>query len=99
MYRIKRTPEFAEWLDNLRDRTARARLIRRLEKAARGNLGDINKRIGPRVYEMREFFVPGWRMYYTVRNDTLIIMLGGGDKSSQKTDIATAIRLAERLED
>ena len=98
MYRIKRTPEFAEWLDSIRDRTAKARLIRRLEKAARGNLGDI-KRIGPRVYEMREFFGPGWRMYYTVRNDTLIIMLGGGDKSSQKTDIAMAIRLAERLED
>ncbi len=89
---------FAQWLDGLKDRQAKARLIRRLEKAAAGNLGDVRP-VGSGVYEMREFFGPGWRMYYTKRGDTLIIMLGGCDKSRQKADIAKAIRLAESLED
>ena len=98
MYRIKRTAVFANWLNDLKDRSAKARLIRRLEKAACGNLGDV-KPVGNRVYEMREFFGPGWRMYYTIRGDTLIIMLGGGDKSSQSADITAAIRLEKSLED
>ncbi|HGG58735.1 MAG TPA: type II toxin-antitoxin system RelE/ParE family toxin [Gammaproteobacteria bacterium] len=98
MYQIKRTAAFAQWLDGLKDRTAKARLIRRLEKAAAGNLGDV-KAVGSGVNEMREFFGPGWRMYYTKRGATLIIMLGGGDKSSQANDIAKAIQLAASLED
>ncbi len=98
MYRIKRTPEFAAWLDSIRDRTARARLIRRLERAAAGNLGDVRP-VGEGVFEMREFFGPGWRMYYTIRGGHLIVMLGGGDKGSQRRDIARAIALARRLED
>lgn len=57
--------------------------------------------MGPRrtIIEMREFFGPGWRMYYTERNGMLIVMLGGGDKSTQKSDIAKAIALAATLED
>jgi len=98
MYRIKRTDEFVAWLDGLRDRQAKARLIRRLEKAARGNLGDV-KPVGGGVFEMREHFGPGWRMYYTKLGNTLIIMLGGGDKSSQAADIAKAVNLAKRLEE
>lgn len=98
MYRIKRTEEFARWLDGLKDRASKARLIRRLQKAAKGNLGDV-KPVGNGVFEMREFFGPGWRMYYTQRNDVLIVMLGGGDKSTQQRDIARAIELAESLEE
>ena len=63
MYSILRTEQFASWLDGLRDRLTRARLIRRLEKAEVGNLGDV-KPVGDGIYEMREFFGPGWRMYY-----------------------------------
>lgn len=64
-------------------------MLRRLEKAQRGLLGDV-KSVGDGVYEMREFFGPGWRMYYIQRGEMLIIMLGGGDKSSQSKDIVAA---------
>ncbi len=74
------------------------RLIRRLEKAAKGNLGDV-KPACHGVFEMREHFGPGWRMYYTMRGNTPIVMLGGGDKSSQRRDIIKAIEIAEALED
>ena len=82
MYTIKRLPEFDDWIDSLRDRQTRFRLLRRLEKAQRGLLGDVAP-VGGGVYEMREFFGPGWRMYYMQLNEVMIIMLGGGDKSSQ----------------
>jgi len=98
MYRVKRTEEFARWLDNLKDRSTKARLIRRIEKAARGSLGDVRS-LGGGIYEMREFFGPGWRMYYTIRGHTLIIMLGGGNKSTQTADIQKATKLAESLEE
>ena len=72
------------------------RLARRLEKAQACNLGDV-KPVGEGVWEMREFFGPGWRMYYVQQGDTLIVMLGGGDKSSQSGDIATAVALSRTL--
>lgn len=98
MFTIKRTDEFAAWLDGLKDRTTRVRLARRLDKAQRGNLGDVQP-VSDGVFEMREFFGPGWRMYYMRRGKTLIVMLGGGDKSSQSADIAKAIAVAKTLED
>ena len=98
MYTIKTLPEFDAWLDGLKDRITRLRLSRRLEKAQRGNLGDV-KPVGDRVFEMREYFGPGWRLYYTKRGETLIIMLGGGDKDSQETDIAKAKQREATLED
>lgn len=97
MYDIKRLPEFDDWIDCLRDRQTRLRLLRRLEKAQRGLLGDVAP-VGGGVYEMREFFGPGWRMYYKQFNEGTIIMLGGGDKSSQEADIQTAEALAETIE-
>ena len=63
-----------------------------------GNLGDV-KPVGGGVFEMREFFGPGWRMYYVQRGTVLILMLGGGDKATQQRDIETAQALAETLED
>ena len=98
MYIIKRLPEFDKWLNHLRDRPTRIRLLRRLEKAQRGLLGDVQS-VGDGVYEMREFFGPGWRMYYLQQGEQLIIMLGGGDKSSQDKDIATAKTLALRIKE
>ena len=70
---------------------------RRLEKAERGLLGDVSP-VGEGVFEMREDFGPGWRMYYVQRGDVLIVMLGGGDKSTQGRDIKTAKSLAQTLE-
>ena len=98
MYAIKRTDAFAKWLDGLKDRTARVRLTARLRKAGLGNLGDV-KPVGDGVWEMREFFGPGWRMYYVQRSNVLIVMLGGGDKFTQATDIARAVTVAKTLED
>ena len=69
-----------------------------MDKAQRGNLGDV-KAVGSEVYEMREHFGPGWRMYYLQRGNTLIIMLGGGDKSTQEADIAKAIKLSGTIEE
>lgn len=98
MYSIKPLPEFTAWLEGLKDRVTRLRLAHRLDKAQRGNLGDV-KLVGDGVFEMREHFGPGWRMYYIQRNETLIIMLGGGDKSTQSNDIAKAVKLSTLLEE
>lgn len=97
MLTIKRTDDFAAWLDGLKDRPTRVRLVRRLDKAARGLLGDVQP-VGQGVFEMREHFGPGWRMYYVQRGATLIVMLGGGEKSTQQADIATAQALAINIE-
>lgn len=98
MYSIKRTDEFADWLDGLKDRITRVRLNRRIDRAMTGNLGDV-KPVGDGVFEMREHFGAGWRMYYVLRGDVLIVMLGGGDKSTQSVDIAKAIKLAATYEE
>lgn len=80
----------------MRDRPPRLRLARRLEKAQRGLLGDVAP-VGDGVYEMREFFGPGWRMYYVQRGEIIIVMLGGGDKATQASDIGKAKALAATL--
>ena len=98
MYTIYQLPEFDAWLSGIKDGLTRRRLGRRLEKAQRGSLGDV-KPVGEGVWEMREFFGPGWRMYFVQRGAVLIVMLGGGDKSTQAADIAKAIALAGTLED
>ena len=98
MFTIKQTREFAAWLSGIKDGMTRRRLATRLRKAALGNLGDV-KPVGDGVYEMREFFGPGWRLYYTQRGTTLIVMLGCGDKSTQPVNIDKAIAFAATLED
>lgn len=98
MITVKTLPEFDAWLDGLKDRTTRLRLSRRIDKAQRGNLGDI-KPVGDGIFEMREHFGPGWRMYYVQRGIVLIMMLGGGDKTTQTADIAKALKLSATLED
>ena len=98
MYRVKTLPEFDKWLNGLKDCNTRQRLSVRLRKATLGNLGDV-KPVGEGVFEMREHFGPGWRMYYAKRGDTLVMMLGGGDKKTQKADIARAKQRNNMLED
>jgi putative addiction module killer protein len=98
MYTVKTLPEFDNWLNGLKDRMTKQRLSVRLRKATLGNLGDV-KPVGDDVYEMREHFGPGWRMYYAKRGETLIMMLGGGDKGSQENDIATAKQRNSMLEE
>ena len=98
MFSIKYTDEFMAWLFSLKDGLTHRRLARRLEKAQNGKLGDV-KPVGDGVFEMREHFGPGWRMYYVKRGSVLIVMLGGGDKSSQSADIAKAVKLAATIEE
>lgn len=96
MYTVKRTPEFDHWFASLSDRVTLLRLARRLDRAQQGNLGDVAP-VGGGIFEMREHFGPGWRMYYLQRGTVLIVMLGGGDKRSQPKDIAAAKALAANL--
>lgn len=97
-YTVKRTAEFDDWLAGIKDGLTRIRLAKRLDKVQRGLLGNVEP-VGEGVSEMREFFGPGWRMYYIERNGTIIVMLGGGDKSTQQVDIAAAIALSKSIEE
>ncbi len=81
MYTVKRTSEFDEWLARIKDGLTRIRLAKRLDKVQRGLLGDVEP-VGEGVSERREHFGPGWRLYYIERNGIIIVMLGGGDKST-----------------
>ena len=98
VYTVKRLEEFSDWLKCLKDGLTRQRLIKRLRKVQLGNLGDIQS-VGEGVCEMREHFGPGWRMYYVQSGDAIIVMLGGGNKSTQQADINRALDLAKSLED
>lgn len=98
MFIVKRTAEFDVWLFHLRDTMTRIRLAKRLDKVQRGLLGDTRP-VGDGVHELREDFGPGWRMYYVQRGDVLVVMLGGGDKSTQQVDIQAAIALSKTLEE
>ncbi|QWD59509.1 type II toxin-antitoxin system RelE/ParE family toxin [Polynucleobacter sp. MWH-UH35A] len=98
MFKVLETDNFREWLGGIKDLSTRIRLARRLDRARLGNLGDV-KALADGVYEMREKFGPGWRMYYVLRGKTIIVVLGGGDKSSQVSDIKAAKKLAKLLED
>jgi putative addiction module killer protein len=98
MITVKTHPAFDTWLGGLKDKATVIRLRARLKKATLGNLGDVAP-VGSGVSEMREHFGPGWRMYFTQRGNTIIVMLGGGAKSKQAADIAKAIHLASTLEE
>ena len=96
MITVRYTKNFSNWLNKIRDSSTRIRLIRRLERVQRGSLGDV-KKITDDLYEMREFFGPGWRMYYLQHAQEIIVMLGGGDKTSQSDDIKLAKKMAKEL--
>ena len=98
MIEIRKTQVFAKWLDELRDLRGRARVQARIERLASGNAGDV-KSIGAGVSELRVDFGPGYRVYFTKRGASIVILLAGGDKRSQSTDIKLALRLAKTLED
>jgi putative addiction module killer protein len=93
---IRKTTLFAQWLDELRDLQARARIQARIERLAAGNPGDVEP-IGEGVSELRINYGPGYRVYFRKRGRELIILLTGGDKATQAKDIKTALRLARNL--
>lgn len=96
MIEIRKTDTYARWLDGLRDIRARARVLARVERLAAGNPGDV-KAVGEGVSELRIDYGPGYRIYFTMRGHTVIILLAGGDKSTQASDIKRALRLARNL--
>ena len=96
MIEMKKTDVYARWLDDLRDIRARARVQARVERLAAGNPGDV-KPVGEGVSEMRIDYGPGYRVYFTRRGNEVVILLAGGDKSSQDADIKTAQCLARNL--
>mgnify|MGYP006051039889 CR=1 FL=1 len=97
MFTVRLTQEFQDWLDALRDRRAQIRIVARLRLVEAGSLGDW-KSVGGEISEMRVDFGPGYRLYFTRRDRVLIVMLAGGDKSSQARDIQRAKRLLGELE-
>jgi putative addiction module killer protein len=96
MVEIRKTESFAQWIDALRDLQARARVQARIERLAAGNPGDVEP-VGEGVSELRINCGPGYRVYFKKRGDELIILLAGGDKTTQTKDIRTALRLARHL--
>ena len=98
MIEIRKTDVFAQWLDGLRDIQARARVQVRIERLAAGNPGNVEP-VGEGVSELRINYGPGYRVYFKKRGRALLILLAGGDKSTQAKDIKAALRLARNLSD
>lgn len=94
MIEVRQTKTYSQWFDTLRDRQAKARIDIRIRRLSMGNPGDV-KPVGQGVSELRIDYGPGYRVYFIQRGDTLIILLAGGDKSSQRQDIKTALDLAQ----
>ena len=97
MAQIKATKRFTDWLDRLKDLSGRARILARIERLAAGNPGP-HRNLKSGVSEMKIDVGPGYRVYYTKRRQVVIILLCGGDKSSQAKDIEMAYELAKDLE-
>lgn len=98
MLEIRKTDVYAAWIDELRDIQGRARIMVRIERLAAGNPGDV-KSVGEGISELRIDFGPGYRVYYSKHGREIVILLAGGDKSTQASDIKTASRLARNLKE
>lgn len=96
MVELRKTDVFVRWINGLADAQARARILVRIERLAMGNPGDVAP-VGDAVSELRIHHGPGYRVYFTHSGKEIIILLAGGDKSTQAKDIKKAIRLAKNL--
>lgn len=94
--RVQMTETYRDWINALRDRTIRARIQVRVDRLVHGNPGQ-HRQLGEGVSELKIDVGPGYRVYYTERNGELIVLLAGGDKSSQQKDIEMALELARHL--
>jgi len=95
-FSLEQSDDFARWLKKLRDRDGRLRIIKRLRRLSDGQFGDCQS-VGVGVHELRMFFGPGYRVYFIQQGDTVIVLLAGGDKDSQASDIARAKALAKEF--
>jgi putative addiction module killer protein len=96
-YELKSTQTFNRWFSNLKDRTVKNQLLSRLARMENGHFGDY-KPLSANLFELRCFFGAGLRVYYTIRNQQVILLLVGGDKSSQDRDIEKAETILKTLE-
>jgi putative addiction module killer protein len=94
--RVEKTDDYRDWIDRLKDLAGRARILMRVDRLAHGNPG-LHRNLTNGVSELKVDVGPGYRVYYTQRGDQLLLLLIGGDKSSQSKDIAKAIRLAQHF--
>ena len=94
MLQLVASADFDKWIDGLRDGQARARIIARLRRVALGNFGDA-KPVGAGISELRIPYGPGYRVYFTRRGSVVVVLLCGGDKSTQAKDIAKARAIAQ----
>ena len=93
---IRETAVYKKWFAKLRDVTTRARILVRLRRMSLGNFGEYRE-FGDGVSELKFKFGPGYRIYFTIRNGEIVILLAGGDKSTQSRDIEKAKELARNL--
>jgi putative addiction module killer protein len=98
MIEVRKTATFSDWMAGLRDHHARAKIAARIDRLAVRNPGDVAP-VGEGISELRIHYGPGYRVYFVSRGKTLIVLLCGGDKSTQTKDIKTAKLLAASLED
>ena len=96
-YEIEYTAQFGAWLTKIKNSQAKARIAKRIDMIRLGNFGD-HKSIAKDLYELRFFFGPGYRVYYTIQNGVVVIMLCGGNKSRQDKDIEKAKAILAELE-
>jgi len=95
---IRQTETYRKWFDSLKDRNARMRIAIRIRRISLGNFGDV-KPVGEGISEIRIDYGPGYRIYYLQKKNTVIILLSGGDKSTQSKDIKKAHELAQKVEE
>lgn len=96
-YEIASTAEFSKWFKGLKNRETRNRILARLARVENGNFGDF-KKLDEKLFEIRFFFGSGYRIYYTIQCGRVVLLLRGGDKSTQKADIKLARQLLTELE-
>jgi len=97
MIQVRRTEIFKDWLKSLRDGVAKARIAKQIDRLALGNPGH-SRSVGEGVLELKIDYGPGYRVYYTPRGSTLVVILCGGDKSTQAKDIRGATKIAAEIE-
>ena len=97
-YKLRSTKQYDKWFSKLKESTVKTRILARLDRIENGNFGDF-KQISPSLFELRFFFGAGLRIYYTIHNSKVVLLLTGGNKASQEKDIEKAAELLKELED
>jgi len=97
-YEIRSTKNFNTWFDKIKDTAVKHKVLARFARIENGNFGDY-KQLDADLFELRFFFGSGLRIYYTIKNDKIVLLVTGGDKSSQNKDIVKARNILMKLED